>query len=274
MTKPSAANPFGITSRSSVLFVDAHPGSAVRHCGAVMRRAINAGARVSRLIACDGAAMFDEDRGPALAAQRVDEEHAGLAWIGVPLENITFLGFPDGGLEPLRHDYWRLEGLAYFDPWLGTDRVTAEHASRPGTPFFGESFFALVGEVIYLTSPTHIFTHSSRDRHSDHRALNWFVKRAAADALADGLLDSPPAVFEWLTYHTRVKWPPPGRIIPLAAARRLPVTGECVDFRPTRAEVRIKAQAWRCHLPSHGSAYVNRWMKENEIFWRTSVFDL
>jgi LmbE family N-acetylglucosaminyl deacetylase len=264
------ANPFGITRGSSVMFFDAHPGSLVRTCAGALLRSGAVGARVTVIDACDGAAMVErESDGPAMAARRHREALAALKILGVPREDYFALGFPDGGLEAMRGDYWHRTGLPYFCPWLRADRVATRHAWRRGAPFFGESFFAALKSLLAARRPTHVFTHHFRDTHMDHRALTWFIRKALAELVAEGRLKRTPTVFEWITYYSRAPWPPKGKSIPVNAARKLRFPGRVVEFVPSPAEQRVKTAAWRANLPSHGAAYVKRWTKTNEIFWRT-----
>ena len=267
----NTSNPFGITAKSSVVFFDAHPGSLVRTCGGILLRSLVLGARVAVVDACDGGAMVEkESDGPAMARLRHKEALASNRILGVARSDYFALGFPDGGIEAMRCDYMEPTGLPYFCPWLGTDRATAAHAYRRGAKFFGETFLAVLKEVLARRAPTHVFTHHNHDTHMDHRALTWFIKRALAELRAEGKLDRIPRLYEWITYYSRFPWPPKAASIPRRAAERMPFDGEIVEFRPSPAEQRVKVAAWRKHTGSHGAAYVKRWTKRNEVFWRTA----
>lgn len=263
-----ATNAFGITRTSSVVFIDAHPGSHIRACAGAMLLARRLGAKIAVVEACDGAAMVDkESEGPAMAVRRRKEIRSAMNILGLPPESLYLLGFPDGGLEPLRHDYWRATGRPYFCPWLKADRVASPDAWRGGLEFFGERFFALLKDLLAQTRPTHVFAHHCRDTHMDHRAVNWFVKKALGNLHADRHLRQLPTLFEWITYYTRLPWPPAGSDIPLAAAARLPFPGRIVRYVPPAVDRKAKVKAWKEFLPSHGARYVKRWTRKAEVFW-------
>lgn len=256
-----------ISRNSSVLVVGAHPGDAVRSNAGVILRAMSAGAKVIVVKATNGAALGGPERIPVGRKQadtRKREELAALKVLGFPRKNHLLLGFPDGGLEPMRFDYFDRTGLPYLCPWLASDRTFGADVYRKGVPFFGADMVAVLKTIMGKAKPTHVFTHCSRDRPPDHRAITWFAKRALAE------LKLKPRVYEWITYYHRLPWPPKGPSIPRAAAERMPFEGEVVEFVPSAAEQSVKVSAWRKHTGSHGAAYVKRWTKRNEAFWRTA----
>jgi LmbE family N-acetylglucosaminyl deacetylase len=266
--KSSTGNPFGITAKSSTVFIDAHPGSSIRTCGGAMLLGKRLGAKVSLIDACDGAAMLeDESQGPAMAVLRRKEINSIMGILDIDPKNLFMLGFPDGGLEPMRNDYWRPTGLPYFCPWLKTDRVISPQALHPDAKFFGLEFFDLLMDLLDRLAPTHVFIHHDRDTNHDHRAINWFVRKALGDLAFDGRLPAMPTVFEWITYYTRMPWPPAGPDIPLAEAKKLAFPGRIVRYVPPTGEQSIKVHAWKQCLKSHGAAYVRRWTKTAEVFW-------
>ena len=257
-----------LRSNSSVVIFGAHPDDAVRACGGVILRATAAGARVLVVKATDGAALGGPEGVPTgrrMAEDRKREEFRALEMLGFPRRNLLLLGFPDGGLEALRNDYFEKTGLPYYCPWLDSDRTRGRDAACVGLPFFGATLARVLRAVVERARPTHVLTHCSRDRHADHRALTWFVKEALRAAKLR------PAVFEYLTYHTRTKWPsnPGPRILPREAAKlRLP--GRIIDFALTPGETRVKDRALDEFIPVLGTGYFKPWRRTNEIFWRTA----
>ncbi len=258
--------------KSSVMVFGAHPDDVVRGCAGVILRARAAGARVMIVKATDGAALGGPERIPIArrqAAARRREELRALKVLGFPRKNHLLLGFPDAGLEPMRNDYFEKSGLPYLCPWLDADQTFGRDVFRTGASFFGEEFARILRDIVAKARPTHVFTHCSRDRHPDHRALTWFVKGALGAA---GL---HPAVYEYLTYHTRhqkpAKWPSnPGPRISVKDAAKLRLPGRIVDFALAPGEVRLKNRALDEFIPVVGAAYFKPWRRTNEIFWRTA----
>ena len=262
---------------ASIAIFGAHPDDAVRACGGVMLRALSAGASLTVVKATDGAALYGPEgisKGVLTALARREEELRALEVLGVNRESLMLLGFPDGGLEALRNSYYPPDGMPYFDPWLAGDHVNLDGTYRRGARFFGYSLAQVVAEIVERCQPTHVFTHQSQDRHPDHRAMTFFVKAAISELLLDHRLAGVPAIFEYLTYHTRLKWPAnPGARIAAQRAIELGLPGRVVDFRLSPEEVAIKNKAQECFVPILGRAYMDPWMRSNEIYWRTDLFD-
>jgi len=259
----------GFTGKSSVLVFGAHPDDAVRACGGVILRARAAGATVAIVKATDGAALGGPEGVPTgrrMAEDRKREELHALHTLHFPRRRVFLLGFPDGGLEALRNDYLEPKGLPYYDPWLAADRTHGRDVTAVGMPFYGDALVRALAVLAWYFRPTHVFTHCSRDRHPDHRALTWFVKSALRSAKLR------PAVYEYLTYHTRTKWPSNRgpRILPREAAK-LHLPGRIVDFGLTNEEAERKDAALDAFVPILGAAYFNPWRRTNEIFWRTGL---
>ena len=258
------------SKKSSVLVFGAHPDDAVRSNAGVILRAMQVGAKVAIVKATDGAALGGPEfipQGRRRGETRKREELSALRVLGFERKDLCLLGFPDGGLEAVRFDYFNRTGLPYLDPWLASDRTFGRDTFKKGVRFFGADLLALIARVVAKTRPTHVFTHCSRDRHPDHRAITWFVKEALA---ARGL---EPEIYEYLTYHTRCqkpKWPPnPGERISRAAAAKLKLPGRLVDFPLSPAEACVKDVAIDQFLPVLGAAYFKPWRRTNEVFWRT-----
>lgn len=84
----------------SVLVVVAHPDDAEFHFGATVAKLVSSGADVHYLVCTDGVMGSDDVDAPddRIAATRRAEQRAAAAVLGV--SDVTFLGLPDGRLEP------------------------------------------------------------------------------------------------------------------------------------------------------------------------------
>jgi len=256
---------------SAVLVVGAHPDDAARACGGVLLRCLGAGARLTVVAVTDGAALHGKEGIPTArrtARDRKAEQVKALAALGVPMSRVLFLGFPDGGIPKLRHVHRTSRVKPYFDPWLDADRADAD-SFAPARPFTGESLLELLSEIIAPLSPTHVFTHESRDKHPDHRGVTHFVRKALARPVGGGAPRAAAAVYEYLTYIAGMKWPPPGSEIRLESAKALPFPERVIDFRLSPGETARKDSALDCFVPILGAGYIDNWRRTNEIYWRT-----
>jgi len=142
------------------LIVAPHPDDDAIGAGGLIQRAVASGARVRVVFATDGESnawpqrfthkklVIRKDERARWGAMRREEALEALARLGVERDAARFLGFPDQKIAAL---------------------------ARAGCPRILDALRAVVDEF----QPTLIVSPSSRDLHADHRALAWFVHRAA-----------------------------------------------------------------------------------------------
>ncbi len=119
---------------------------------------------------------------------RMDEARASLAHLGVPPEDISFLGLPDGGSG----EVWSAKDPAhpYLSVMLAADHAPYPEVARPNLPFDRDSIVEAAKEFIERFHPEVIYTGHPDERHVDHRTNNWFVMRALEE-LQEPLLPLP-----------------------------------------------------------------------------------
>lgn len=145
------------------LIVAPHPDDDAIGAGGLIQRAVAGGARVRVVFATDGESnawpqrvmhkklvIKKHDRAQ-WGAMRREEALEALARLGVERDAARFLGFPDQKIAAL---------------------------ARAGCPRLLDALRAVIDEF----QPTLIVSPSSRDLHADHRALAWFVHRAAGES--------------------------------------------------------------------------------------------
>ena len=144
------------------LIVAPHPDDDAIGAGGLIQRAVASGARVRVVFATDGESnawpqrymhrklIIRKDDRARWGAMRREEALEALARLGAPRDTARFLGFPDQQIAVL---------------------------ARAGCPKVLDALRAVIDEF----HPTLIVSPSSRDLHADHRALAWFVHRAAGE---------------------------------------------------------------------------------------------
>lgn len=145
------------------LIVAPHPDDDAIGAGGLIQRAVASGARVRVVFATDGEnndwpqrfmhkklVIRKNDRA-RWGAMRRNEALEALARLGVERDAARFLGFPDNKIASL---------------------------ARAGCPKILDALKTVIDEF----QPTLIVSPSSRDLHADHRALAWFVHRAAGES--------------------------------------------------------------------------------------------
>lgn len=157
----------------SLVVLAPHPDDETLGCSVLMLRKIEAGIPVHIVIATDGARSHAEQLVPPerLAALRREESIEAARRLGLTEDDLTFLGYPDGGLEQSRE---RLE--------RDIEAVLRKH------------------------QPAVVVVSSREDAHPDHQALALAARAAivAADAASSG---ARPELFEYpIWYWERLPW--------------------------------------------------------------------
>jgi len=140
--------------------------------------------------ACDR--YYEHSCGPAEAlnfgALRMEEARAALGHLGVPRENILFLGLPDGGSGKIWYDYPRLSD-PYLSVLLASDHAPYDGLFRPNLPFAREAVVEAVEEIVKKFQPEVVFTaHPPAEGHIDHIVNNYFVVKALQQLLREGAI--------------------------------------------------------------------------------------
>jgi LmbE family N-acetylglucosaminyl deacetylase len=174
-----------------------------------------------------------------------------LKRIGVPQEELVFLGYPDSGLEKI----YTLDGRESFQQAFTKKRETygvsvADYHSRVHerpAPYLKASVIGDLTEIIIARQPKEIFVTHAADTHGDHRAAHWFVRDAAL-----------AAKFRGDFYAYVVHGDPPAQ----AASRRVALT---------KSQLETKEAALREHQagtsPIH-DRLVEEYCKPEELFWK------
>jgi len=113
---------------------------------------------------------------------RQAEGLAAMAVLGLQPTNVTFLGYPDRGLNRV----YRSEGKTPYKQKM-TQKTETYGLHQPDYHFlaYGKpaayrkaSCLADVTEIIQRVKPDQIYVTNDADTHSDHQAAFWFVRDA------------------------------------------------------------------------------------------------
>ena len=131
---------------------------------------------------CDAARAMD------FGEVRMAESRASLGHLGVPVENIFFLGLPDGGMEQI----WRSPSAdkPYLSVLLASEHSPYKDAAIPNLPYARDAVIAAAESFIAKYKPDLIITGHPDERHVDHRTNNWIVVKAMQNLLKTGMLSS------------------------------------------------------------------------------------
>jgi LmbE family N-acetylglucosaminyl deacetylase len=138
---------------------------------------------------CDRFYMHSCDAARALdfGEVRMEEARASLDHLGVPKENIWFLGLPDGGLEQIWNRHKRADD-PYLSVLLASDHSPYSEAAIPNLPYSRDSAVAAAKQFIAKFKPDMIITGHPDERHVDHRTNNWIVVKAMQELLRESVI--------------------------------------------------------------------------------------
>ena len=124
----------------------------------------------------------DASRAMDFGEVRMDEARASLRHLGVPRENVFFLGLPDGGMEQI----WQHRGAnaePYLSVLLASDHAPYREAAVANLPYAREAVLAATKEFLLRWKPDLVLTGHPDERHVDHRTNNWIVVKAMQELL-------------------------------------------------------------------------------------------
>lgn len=131
--------------------------------------------------------VCDPERAMDFGEVRMGEARSSLGHLGVPRENIFFLGLADGGLGRI----WSLHLKAdnpYVSEELATDHSPFRDAAIPNLAYTRDAAVGAAKDFIVRFKPDVIYTGHPDERHVDHRTNNWIVVKAMHELLREGKL--------------------------------------------------------------------------------------
>ena len=168
-------------------FVSPHDDDVVLGAGLAIQLAANEGVPVHVLVVTDGSMGYcSKEEQPKIAQVRQDETYESLIALGVPREQIHFLGFPDCQLS-----------------------LFAGRRPSNGEPSAIEGFTGLQNAFTYhlrQIRPTQVFVPTSNDLHPDHKVTNAELQISLFHASGDiwpelgQPIAQPPAIHELAIY--------------------------------------------------------------------------
>ena len=242
-----------------------HPDDEALGCSGVMLRAIAEGKRVGVVVLTNGAGFpqaasvitekpLDQLTSSdflTLAGTRQQQSVDGLELLGVGTTDLSFLGYPDSGLEPIygsdSETPYRQEFTERSETFgVAVSDYHSQVHGRPA-PYVKARILGDIVEILKTRRPKEIYVTNEADTHADHRAAFWFVRDAARAAGYTGDL---------LTFIVH------------GSAR--PETGEH-RVKLTSGQVERKRLAIQAHQIPTVHDTLPEYAREEEVFWRVPV---
>jgi len=184
-----AANPLP----HSILIFAAHQDDEGAHAG-IIRAAVENHIPIHFVyFTCGDAGSCDRyyehscapDEALNFGALRMEEARRSVGHLGVPRENIYFLGLPDGGSGQIWYDHVEASN-PYLSVLLASEHAPYEDVAEPNLPYARQAVVEAAKRFIREFHPEVIYTGHPDERHVDHRTNNWFVVKALQELLREG----------------------------------------------------------------------------------------
>lgn len=209
--------------------------------------------------------------------QRMAEAENAMRALGVGPEEITFLGYPDGGLKELWERYSNSSDEPYFSPQTQQSAVPYGEALSPGAPYTANNIVKDLVAVIRDFRPTDIFLPDLEDGHPDHRAGGAFALTAVA-AWEKESREPAPRLYSYIVHAGLWQLVPKvERNNLLLPPRNFLKRGTVWYTLPLSSEdLRQKKQAMACYHTQRKviSTFMNNFLRPNEIFSEVQITDI
>lgn len=259
-----------------LLILAPHPDDGVLGGGGVMRDAVELGVPVH--IAYLTLGDFNEwsflvyRKHPVLRPSEVltmgqvrrREALSAAGILGIPRQNVHFLGYPDHGTLEIWYRHWG-NAPPHRGALTRADRVPYANARRPGAPYKGEEILRDLIELLREVNPSKVLVSHPADHHPDHRAFYLYLRLALWQL--EGELN--PELYPYLIHHPH--WPHPKVYDPSTALAPPPELAGAITWlsHPLPAHrTWLKLEALSEHATQFESSsnYLRRFIRSNELF--------
>ncbi|MCX7706283.1 MAG: PIG-L family deacetylase [bacterium] len=196
-----------IEKGEKVIVFAPHPDDEVLGCGGLIQRVIKNEGKIFVVYLTNG----DHNQIPfrvyekKIIARPIDyiklgelrrkESTKATGILGLPQENLIFLGYPDFGCLKIWDEFWG-ENIKPFMSFLTRTRyVPYKENYSYGKPYISESILSDLKKIIQEVKPTKIFITSPFDTNVDHRALYNFIRAAVLE-----IKDTKPEIFIYIIH--------------------------------------------------------------------------
>lgn len=211
--------------------------------------------------------VFKRSGAIAMGQLRRDEAVAAMSFLGLPPENMIFLGYPDAGTLTIFQQYWGVTAAPYKSLLTRVRNVPYQHSYSFGAPYVGESILRDLKKILLDFKPTRVFVSHPMDSNPDHRAFYLFLKVALWDL---GKKVPSPEIYPYLIHEAR--WPLPRgfhpelRLTPSDSIKNSEI--QWLDWELTPAQIEKKRQAIALYKSQveYNPPYLFTFARANELF--------
>lgn len=238
---PAVLTPGTLGSKTSRLLVFApHSDDEALAAAGLIDQTLAAGGKVKVVLVTNGdgftVAAEEELRTGRLTPRqyvelgyiRQGETLAAMAAVGLPAQDVIFLGYPDRGVAAMWERYWDFT-RPFRSRYTGTSKSPYNDSFTPEAPYCGRQLVNDIEKIILGFQPTEIVVSHPSDAHPDHWAVFAFVTYALEELRTEGF-DPDRRISVWTYLVHRGDWPLPRGYHP----------ADCLD--PPRTLVGLKTR--------------------------------
>jgi LmbE family N-acetylglucosaminyl deacetylase len=159
-----------VKNNQTILIIAPHPDDEILCCTNVISENIAAGGNVKIIYVTDGGAHSKDDShiSQQYAQRRRTESSLAARRLGLGLDDLFFLGFPDGSLDKLSNKPLQSDFTAQDS--------TSRNTFFPKTKYTYHNLKSALETIITEIGPNEIYLPSTADEHPDHQAVGALVK--------------------------------------------------------------------------------------------------
>lgn len=265
------------TSDDRILILAPHPDDEVLACAGVIQKALAKQLPVKVVFFTYGDnnqwSFWVYRKHPVIFSKAVegmglirhDEAQEADKVLGLSLQQIVFLGYPDFGTLNIWYNHW--DKRPPFKSMLTKVRsVPYKNAFRPAAPYKGEEILRDLVAILEEFRPTKIFLSHPADHNVDHRALYLFTNVA----LWDMGMETKVKLYPYLVHYKF--WPKPRghhpqeKLLPPDDLYKGEILWEISLLNPD--ELMCKENALKKHRSQFETAksYLDAFVRKNELF--------
>jgi LmbE family N-acetylglucosaminyl deacetylase len=208
---------------------------------------------------------------------RQQETLNAMKVLGIPAEDVYFLGYPDRGTPALWTTHWSATN-PYVSRYSGDMKSPYPLTYNPNSVYAGQDLLADLRSIIEDYQPDLVIFPSPNDMHPDHWGLSAFTRLALALEQIDHP-DYQPTSFAYLVHRPDFPEPkglhPAQPLLPPAAIYNS-TKGDWSIFELNQGDIGTKQSAileYRSQLPLLHSL-LESFVRQNELFQRVQPVQL
>jgi len=275
-SSPPLVSPLALPAQARVLVFSPHPDDETLAVGGLIYRLVHRRIPVHVVFVTNGdgyAEAVEEDFAlhkptdadyVALGELRQREAIAATKHLGLRKRDLSFLGFPDGGLAELWRAHW---SQPYTSPYTKEDSPPYPDTVNPDVGYDGRDLTSVISRLLRDFRPSVVIMPHPYDRHLDHVHTAYFVTEAVDALQAKGLLPADLRILTYLVHYP--SWP---AVRAPLFDRFLPIAG-LTDTAWTETEISpAELEAKRAALAEYKSqlevmnGFLRRFMCKNELY--------